>query len=249
MGKQTSGSVWVICVGYCLILACSGCRCPNPRHGVIVRGDFSLELNRIPWMKKRGTEYQECSAQGEGCATGYRPQPGYGADSTPEAFPGVPNPVPPDGDVPAAPQIPDASAMIPAGDPYQICRGLGGRLPLGTGIVAGRAPLARLHPVPVQPVFSSGVAQATYRESGMVPESGMDVPPMPPDEGVPRIEIVVPAPPVEEIPRPKTESQRRDRVTRRPETASRLGSWIFNTAPDSRYAGQRISARRGRGAN
>ena len=247
MGKQTSGLVWVICIGYCLILACSGCRYPNPRHGVIVSGDFSLELNRIPWMKRRGTEYQGCAAQDDGYATGCRPQPGYGADSTPEAFPG--GPAQPDGDVPAAPHMPDTSAMMPAGDPYQLCRGLGSRLPLGAGIVAGRVAPARLHPVPVQPVFSSNVAQAVHRESGMVPESGMDLPPMPPDEGAPQIEIVVPSPAVEEIPRPKTESQRKDRVTRRLETASRPGSWIFNTTPDSRAAGQRISVRRGGGAN
>ncbi|MCX7428067.1 MAG: hypothetical protein NTW96_20865 [Planctomycetia bacterium] len=76
-------AVWLI-VGCCLVAAYSGCSWQRPRHGVIVRGDFALELNRIPWMTGRGEEHAradcgeaECTdsrepaaGAGEACATG-----------------------------------------------------------------------------------------------------------------------------------------------------------------------------------
>ncbi len=45
-----------------LLTFLGGCHAPNPRHGIIFRGDWSLELNRIPWMAERGGDgYQQPS--------------------------------------------------------------------------------------------------------------------------------------------------------------------------------------------
>lgn len=47
----------------CLLLAtCAGAGCgyQRPRHGFILRGDWSLELNRVPWLASHGPLYQ-CS--------------------------------------------------------------------------------------------------------------------------------------------------------------------------------------------
>jgi hypothetical protein len=42
------------------ILAISLCGCSriNPRHGLILRGDWSFEVNRIPWMAGHNARYQ-----------------------------------------------------------------------------------------------------------------------------------------------------------------------------------------------
>lgn len=48
-------------VGCCLLITCLGCRCPRPRHGLILRGDWSLELNRLPWLNSRAKTWQDCS--------------------------------------------------------------------------------------------------------------------------------------------------------------------------------------------
>lgn len=54
-GNSGHRKAWLL-LGCCLLIMCSGCW-PRPRHGLVVRGDFSLELNRIPWMTGRGVEY------------------------------------------------------------------------------------------------------------------------------------------------------------------------------------------------
>ena len=225
MGKLTSGSVWLVCLGYCLVLACSGCARRNPRHGLILRGDCSLEINRIPWVKSRTTAYQGCSESGAGCAGECRSETG----PAPEPFPGEALPEPPERNPSGSAEMSDVSAALLPGALYQFCRG---RLPLPGGIAVSRDPPPRFHPVPVQPVFSSGVTQAVHVEAGVTPGEQGNVPPTPPEEAVPRIEIVVPAPAPESIPRPQAEPKRGDRVTRRIETAPRPGSWLFNTAPE-----------------
>ena len=55
-----------IALGCCLIVACVGCH-PRPRHGLILRGDFAVELNRIPWLKERGADYQYPGPGGAEC--------------------------------------------------------------------------------------------------------------------------------------------------------------------------------------
>lgn len=51
-------------IGFGLLTSLSGCLAPNPRHGLIIRGDWSLELNRVPWTAKRGADgyQQHCTA-------------------------------------------------------------------------------------------------------------------------------------------------------------------------------------------
>ena len=46
------------------ILSWTGCCHPRCRHGVLLRGDWSLELNRVPWLANRSLSEQDCS---EGC--------------------------------------------------------------------------------------------------------------------------------------------------------------------------------------
>lgn len=54
-----------------LVIFFSGCRVPCPRHGVIFRGDWSLEINRIPWMSGREqVEYQQPSLPCDSCSDG-----------------------------------------------------------------------------------------------------------------------------------------------------------------------------------
>jgi len=43
-----------------LLVVCAGCL-PRPRRGVIIRGDWSLEMNRVPWVASRRAADQECS--------------------------------------------------------------------------------------------------------------------------------------------------------------------------------------------
>ncbi|MBN1912478.1 MAG: hypothetical protein JW818_22340 [Pirellulales bacterium] len=62
MRAQLVRQVVCLAVGLALIMICSGCW-PRPRHGLIVRGDFALELNRIPWLKSRGADYNEALAE------------------------------------------------------------------------------------------------------------------------------------------------------------------------------------------
>lgn len=46
-----------------LVMSAGGCFHIPTRHGVILRGDWSLELNRAPWLAGRESTYQESSSQ------------------------------------------------------------------------------------------------------------------------------------------------------------------------------------------
>ena len=66
------GKACVFVVGCCLLTTTVGCMRLPIRHGMIVKGDWSLEMNRIPWMKGRGDDYQqpsECGMATSVCAT------------------------------------------------------------------------------------------------------------------------------------------------------------------------------------
>lgn len=85
-GLPQHRAVWLI-VGCCLLVADSGCCWQRPRHGVIVRGDFALELNRIPWMTGRGEQYPhadcgeaECAEACEPCLSGGCKRPCAGGE-------------------------------------------------------------------------------------------------------------------------------------------------------------------------
>ncbi len=55
-------------IGLGLLTSLGGCHVPNPRHGIIFRGDWTLELNRVPWMAERGGDsYQQPSTPCDSC--------------------------------------------------------------------------------------------------------------------------------------------------------------------------------------
>jgi len=48
-----------VAIGACVfMMAAVGCRYNRPRHGFVLRGDWSLEFNRVPWLASHGPEYQ-----------------------------------------------------------------------------------------------------------------------------------------------------------------------------------------------
>lgn len=50
-------------------LSAVGCSCNCCRKGIVLRGDWSLELNRVPHLKSNGPTYQgDCDACDFGCA-------------------------------------------------------------------------------------------------------------------------------------------------------------------------------------
>ena len=56
-----------VLLGCALLLTIVGCGCPPSRHGVRIRGGWSLELNRVPWLVSRTESQQECSVPNDGC--------------------------------------------------------------------------------------------------------------------------------------------------------------------------------------
>ncbi|MFH1264953.1 MAG: hypothetical protein ABIK89_04455, partial [Planctomycetota bacterium] len=118
-----------------LLVAFEGCFC-RPRHGLIVRGDFALELNRIPWLASRGDVYQESSAAALDCSAGCLED---GRDAL---------------GLPMAPEV-DAGACLggrcKTGALCRHCshRGAGGPPPSAVAETGH----SRFHPVPTRPVF------------------------------------------------------------------------------------------------
>jgi hypothetical protein len=140
----------------CLLAGSQGCW--RARHGVVLRGDWSLEFNRIPWIKNRSIDYQCPAGPALGCSTA-------GADCGPDCGPQLDRPaIAPAGD-PAA-----LSAAGPACDQGECavvdCGACGGRLlggrcrtcglpsPPEEAVAVGYQHHPRFHPVPVKPVFS-----------------------------------------------------------------------------------------------
>src|SRR5512139_544171 len=61
-----------IAVGCLLLPGWLGCVWPVDRHGVILRGDWSLELNRVPWLgcpRPASTACYESECSTASCAT------------------------------------------------------------------------------------------------------------------------------------------------------------------------------------
>ena len=104
------------------------CRC-NPRHGFLLRGDWSLELNRVPWRGAAGAAPV--------CAEGCCEQP-------PLMVPGAVDEVACVG--PTSCEV--CSECVPGG-----CEGcLGGQGQAEHAVVTA-PPRPRFHPVPTRPVF------------------------------------------------------------------------------------------------
>jgi hypothetical protein len=187
----------------CLLPTSAGCLHLPVRHGMILKGDWSLEMNRIPWLKGRDNTYQEPSNY----ATG---QNVYAAQiDSPFATAG-PSP------------IPAMAAYRPAG-----C-GPGGCGPASSGqSVMGPQPHARFHAVPTGSAFR---ATPSFAPMTSVPTSP---PPLPPVKSAPAPLQPSPLPTESQtIPTPRPTSlevpTRQTAVAR--EKASQQVSWIFNPA-------------------
>jgi len=199
---------------YCLFLACLG-GCSQVRHGVLMRGSWSMELNRVPWLSDRNMACEEISADG-----------GIGAPCL------GPDPSCPCTGGPGGPEV-DAQSC--EGSPCLRYRTAGRLSRLGA---RGGKPIcynhSRFHPVPSRPVFSPRIPQflSICGETG--PEhlrESMSVE-SPPSDFPGRGPINVPnAPEPEVIPTPSTTPglDGEPRVPKGADTASQGSSWVFNS--------------------
>ncbi len=117
-----------------LLITSVGCGMCNPRHGMILRGDWSLELNRVPWLNSRTQNYDETG--GDSCPAGMAVEPVPSAAAA------------------AAPV--SCLSSIGRGCPS---RGLGCRTCAPPGAADSTSPAqqlaySRFHPVPTRPVFT-----------------------------------------------------------------------------------------------
>jgi len=138
------GNGGAIIIVTCLLGMCTGCCCPRPRHGVIIRGDWALEVNRIPWLKSRSPEYQGTCYPDPVCSA-----PCGANAEAPASFPGDAG-----GAVgPAGGDVACRAAGVGRGV-CGVCRGcrLGGRC-VEPGVAVGYHNHPRFHPVPTRPVF------------------------------------------------------------------------------------------------
>ena len=157
-----------------------GCACQRARHGVILRGQWSLELNRVPWVSSR--TMCECdSGQSGDCLPGAavsagchengpsetRSQlPGEGTSSPREAHPApLPAPQTAPNEMSRSTE-PVRCGIVPrllAGrpgcrPPHRLIAGASRVIagaPGATPLPAGSQEHSRFHPVPTQPVFAS----------------------------------------------------------------------------------------------
>jgi len=139
------GRVMVVCL---LMVGTSGCYFRRPRHGFILRGDWSLELNRVPWLVSRTDAHEECSVSGVDCVGGCVSEVEV---SGCEAC-GSPTPAP-------APAPADASSCCPQDgkEGSRFCSRCGQALcggPVQPAAATDPYVHPRFHPVPTRPVFS-----------------------------------------------------------------------------------------------
>jgi len=199
-------------VGCCLLVTCLGCCRPRPRHGVILRGDWSLELNRLPWRNG-----------------------GSGASATSQGAEAEPfGPFLPEGDIPQE-ALPRAGQRL---GPRSACGACGGVLEgvgaEGSVVQTGYHNHPRFHPVPTQPVFLSRPERYSMIDgispAGAYPRGAAR------DADTQRVEPLPPAPEPEVIPTPPASSERgsRRRGSGPPDTASSALSWMLLPAVDRR---------------
>ena len=101
---------------------------------MILRGDWSVELNRLPWLNSRANTYQDCSNGETECAG----SSGFGA--------GLPTK-----DLPDANQTGNSPCRSST---CEICRGSGPEMvPESSAESTGYHNHPRFHPVPTLPVF------------------------------------------------------------------------------------------------
>ncbi len=230
--------VWAV-VACCLPL-CWLSGCGWQRHGLLIRGGCSLELNRLPW--RTGVPV-ECDQEGcsdcelVNCAAGGSCSASEGA----EAVPAGPAPAPP-----AAPISSGACYPRPCGPLSWLFAGLSGG---GCGPYAGcqsgymEDPLvetgpvqSRFHPVPTRPVFQSPpqisppIAGGPFPQNAWPQPSASQVSASQPRQLAPPQKIHVPEPPAEPPTAPMPPGDREVQAPRRLGVASRDGSWVFPSA-------------------
>jgi len=220
-----------------------GCACQRARHGVILRGQWSLELNRVPWLSSRTVcdcdsgQSGEClsgavvgsACQERGTSGSRPPSPGEGTSSPPDAHP-APLPAPQ-----TAPEDMSQSA-----EPVRY--GIVSRLLARRGtcqpphmLIAGGAPArplppgsqehSRFHPVPTQPVFAprgwpAAMSPWNWRGQATPNQSGTSSS----QPSAPPIQIQIAPPDVEsrgdstnsEDNQPEQPKQKQDRLTSAP---------------------------------
>ncbi len=179
MGRWKRSAMPTMLLGCCLLLLCSGCFRPRVRHGLVLRGDWSLELNRVPWLKDRSTNLGTYSEPPDDLDWTYINQNGFEegypgefseTPSAPAAGPtpkiGPPHHIPPPSQ--ASPSLqtnpePEADQTSVRGASHlQVCRMCGARGPAGRCRTCGHPEPptqsgyahSQYHPVPTQPVFS-----------------------------------------------------------------------------------------------
>jgi len=224
-GSRSRAIGWIV-VGCCLASCCWGCHFPRARHGVILRGDWSVELNRVPWLTGRPSAQEICSPSAEECGPGV---------AIPAQIPTVPaedasNAAGPEPVAYETPCPPGGCVGPFSGGLRRLCRKCGKPEPPAHAVV-GYHNHPRFHPVPTCPVFSPRTD-----DPGVVTVESVSQPkpvaPAPPKEKPSSIKITPPAPVPEEIEAPRpVEPKQEDRVTRAPkrlETAGDSSSWIFD---------------------
>ena len=221
----------------CLTLLLSGCWHVNPRHGLILRGDWSFEVNRIPWMASHNDCYQEPMAPpclGPGGGPGGGPE---GCDATPCEARGC---------------GPKACKLRPQGGCADAAQG-------DACVDYGNHP--RFHPVPTKPVFSprgpglSGVPTSPPGNycpvpgrfhGATIPEPEVIPAPKPkPSQGA------APAKPKATAPKPRTvpaDSGTKPSEPKRLAKPTTQSAWIFTPPqdwdPETELANQRTRAAR-----
>jgi len=205
----------VFVIACCLLPTTVGCMRLPVRHGVIVKGDWSLELNRIPWLKGRDNVYQQphvCETPQNVCATEI--------DS---------------------PFVTNSARISSPLSTVCHCGNAGCGAAAQCESTVGYQAHARFHPVPTRSVFASGPSLAPAMAEQTSPTAlppvrgtpqSLEPPPLPPETEV------IPTPPA------SPESQKDQTAVYR-ETDPRPVSWVFSPATtgsesvrddDQRYA-------------
>ena len=167
MGRRGRSCVRPAAIAALLLVTCAGCQfCARPPHGLTVRGDWSLEVNRVPWLSSRAKLDDECSQGGCGFSTEclVEDEIPAGCEIPSGCTSGTPMVAPPGPD--------DLSRPKSKHEACPICRGLG-HGPFGGSLQPAAAmPYrhSRFHPVPTRPVFRPQPEQYVSIEDA--PDSG-----------------------------------------------------------------------------
>jgi hypothetical protein len=208
-------SIGAAILGCCMVLGASGCR-PYLQHGVILRGGWSVECNRVPWLKGSPTVHSGCATPGAGCEETCGPsQPG--GQTLRES---------------------DTRCQRGSLSLRDRCRVRRGGEAWASAVEYYKHP--HFFPVPTRPVFSPRLGEAPLEENVQIrgPDS---IPASPSEDAPPQIEVTPPAPVPEQIrtPQPELNEEEGDRVTQAPRrltAVARPRSWIFNPSPDGEAA-------------